>query len=129
VGVAVRRGAGARGKPSRNLALSLNYNLSRPTSPRLTKWSVVKMQPTEVEQQLVASLPLVDRLAISACRGSRMTPADVEDFVGEVKLVEDDYAALRKFEGRCSLPTYGLQARSSAQKSWRALNGATSWPR
>src|SRR4029079_12085578 len=66
------------------------------------------MQPTEVEQQLVASLPLVERLAQSACRGSRMTPADVEDFVSDVKLklVEDDYAALRKFEGRCSLPTY-----------------------
>lgn len=37
-----------------------------------------------------------------------MTKEDVEDFIAQVRLhlIDDEYAVLRRFEGRCSLPTY-----------------------
>jgi RNA polymerase sigma factor (sigma-70 family) len=37
-----------------------------------------------------------------------MAAEDVDDFVSEVRLhlIEDDYGVLRRFEGRCSLPTF-----------------------
>lgn len=37
-----------------------------------------------------------------------MTAEDIDDFVSEVRLhlIEDDYGVLRRFEGRCSLPTF-----------------------
>jgi len=63
---------------------------------------------TECERTLVTSLPLVERLCRFFCRGSRMAAEDVDDFVSEVRLhlIEDDYGVLRRFEGRCSLPTF-----------------------
>lgn len=62
----------------------------------------------DCERLLVASLPLIEQLSRFFCRGSRMTAEDVEDFIAQVRLhlIEDDYAALRRFEGRCSFPTY-----------------------
>jgi RNA polymerase sigma factor (sigma-70 family) len=37
-----------------------------------------------------------------------MAAEDVDDFLSEVRLhlIEDDYGVLRRFEGRCSLPTF-----------------------
>ena len=66
------------------------------------------MQSEEYERLFVASLPLIERLSRFFCRGSRMTAEDVEDFVAHVRvhLLDDDYAALRRFEGRCTLPTF-----------------------
>ncbi|HYH08533.1 MAG TPA: sigma-70 family RNA polymerase sigma factor [Thermoanaerobaculia bacterium] len=60
------------------------------------------------EALLVRCLPLVERLSRFFCRGSRMTAEDVEDFIGHVRLhlIDDDYAVLRSFEGRCSLETF-----------------------
>ena len=57
---------------------------------------------------MVTSLPLVERLCRFFCRGARMGAEDVDDFVAEVRLhlIEDDYGVLRRFEGRCSLPTF-----------------------
>ncbi len=65
----------------------------------------MKGSPREV---LLANLPLVERLARSACRGWRMSAEDVEDFVADVKLklVDRDYAVLRAYEGRCSIATW-----------------------
>ena len=42
------------------------------------------------------------------CRRARVRDADADDFIASVKLalVEDDYAILRKYEGRASLTTY-----------------------
>lgn len=63
---------------------------------------------SECERLLVTSLPLVGQLSRFFCRGSRMTAEDIEDFIAQVRLhlIEDDYAVLRRFEGRCSFPTY-----------------------
>lgn len=63
---------------------------------------------TDLESLLIANLPLLERLGRAACRGSQMSAEDVEDFLSDVKvkLVERDYAALRSFEGRCSMATW-----------------------
>lgn len=60
------------------------------------------------ERLFVASLPLIERLSRFFCRQSRMTAEDVEDFVAHVRLhlLEKEFAALRSFEGRCSLATF-----------------------
>lgn len=66
------------------------------------------MDRSDVERRYESSLALIDRLSRHACRGSRMNDADVDDFCAWVrlKLFEDDYAILRRFEQRCSLPTF-----------------------
>ncbi|HXA18339.1 MAG TPA: sigma-70 family RNA polymerase sigma factor [Thermoanaerobaculia bacterium] len=70
--------------------------------------SVASVMAEDVEALLVANVPLIERLGRAACRGSNMNPADVDDFLSEVKLklVENDYAALRGFQGRCSIATW-----------------------
>lgn len=66
------------------------------------------LQRVELERLLVSTLPLVERLSRHFCRGSRMTAEDVEDFIADVRvhLVDDDYAVLRSFQGRCTLPAF-----------------------
>jgi len=53
-------------------------------------------------------MTVVDRVVEAVCRRARLFGADAEDFAASVKLalVDDDYAILRKFEGRASLATY-----------------------
>lgn len=63
------------------------------------------MDPQELLQ---ANLGLVEGIALRACRRARLRDADADDFAASVKLalVEDDYAILRKYEGRAALSTY-----------------------
>lgn len=60
------------------------------------------------ESFFLDNLPLVDRATAFVCRKYGLLGADAEDFASSVriKLIEDDYAVLRKFERKCSLPTY-----------------------
>jgi RNA polymerase sigma factor (sigma-70 family) len=55
-----------------------------------------------------ANLGLIDRIIGIVCRRASLFGADAEDFASEAKLalIEDDYAVLRKHEGRSSLETY-----------------------
>lgn len=55
-----------------------------------------------------SNLSVVERAARGVCRRARLSDADEEDFVSSAKLalIENDYAILRKYEGRSSLPTY-----------------------
>jgi RNA polymerase sigma factor for flagellar operon FliA len=57
---------------------------------------------------LQANLGLIEGIALRTCRRARLRDADADDFVASVKLalVEDDYAILRKYEGRAALATY-----------------------
>jgi len=57
---------------------------------------------------LEANVALVDDIVDGVCRRARVFGADAEDFASSVKLalVENDYAVLRKYEGRSSLATY-----------------------
>ncbi len=60
------------------------------------------------EQLLVESLQEIDRVTAFVCRRNALRDADGEDFAGfvKLKLIENDYAILRKFEGRSSMRTY-----------------------
>lgn len=60
------------------------------------------------EELLVSNLALVDKLVAFVCRRHALYGADAEDFASlvKLKLVENDYAILRKFEGKSSLATY-----------------------
>ena len=60
------------------------------------------------ESAFLENLPLIDRICGALARRWLLQPADADDFAANVKLrlVADDYAVLRKFEGRSSLPTY-----------------------
>ena len=63
------------------------------------------MHPREVIED---NVQLIDRLVGRACRRVGITDAEVADMASMVKLalVENDYAILRRFEGRSSLATY-----------------------
>ena len=60
------------------------------------------------EELFLANLGLVDRIVAFVCRRNHYRDDDAEDFAGHVrlKLIENDYAILRKFEGRSSFSTY-----------------------
>jgi RNA polymerase sigma factor (sigma-70 family) len=55
-----------------------------------------------------SQLPLIEKIVRFTCRRSGWTGEAAEDFSGHVmlKLIENDYAILRKFQGRSSLQTY-----------------------
>jgi RNA polymerase sigma factor (sigma-70 family) len=54
------------------------------------------------------NLSLIEQVIGGVCRRARMYGADAEDFASTAKLalVENDYAILRKYEGRAALSTY-----------------------
>lgn len=60
------------------------------------------------EKFFLDNLSLIDRVTGFVSRKYGLSGADAEDFASTVrlKLLEDDYAVLRKFENKCSLPTY-----------------------
>lgn len=60
------------------------------------------------ESFFLDNLPLVDRATAFVCRKYGLAGADAEDFasVVRIKLIEDEYAVLRKFEKKCTLSTY-----------------------
>jgi RNA polymerase sigma factor (sigma-70 family) len=62
----------------------------------------------DARELLVSNLPLIERVVSFTCRRQRLDPDDAEDFGGVVrlKLIENDYAVLRKFEGRSSFATF-----------------------
>src|SRR5918993_5663749 len=63
---------------------------------------------TDYEAFFLSNLTLIDQLVASVARRHRLTSADAEDFRSTVyvRLIQDDYATLRKYEGRSSLRTY-----------------------
>jgi RNA polymerase sigma factor (sigma-70 family) len=62
----------------------------------------------DARELLLANLALVDRVVAWVCRRRGLSPDETEEFGGVVrlKLVEDDYAVIRKFEGRSSFSTF-----------------------
>ena len=55
-----------------------------------------------------SNLPLIERLLRSVCRRNAFPPDESEEFASwaKLRLIDDDYAVFRKFQGRSSLPTY-----------------------
>lgn len=60
------------------------------------------------EEQFLAQLELIERVIESICRRHRCYGAEAEDFGSSVKLrlIDNDYAVLRKFQGKSLLATY-----------------------
>jgi hypothetical protein len=60
------------------------------------------------EAFFLSQLALIDQVVTFVARRHRVTAGEAEDFRSTVhlRLIQDDYAALRKFEGRSSLRTY-----------------------
>jgi RNA polymerase sigma factor (sigma-70 family) len=54
------------------------------------------------------NLEVLERVALGVARRAGLSGSDAEDFVASARLatIEDDYAILRKYEGRSSLATY-----------------------
>lgn len=81
-----------------------------------------------------ANLGLIDRIIGIVCRRAGLFGADAEDFASETKLalIEDDYAVLRKYEGRSSLETFlsvvirrlVADSRTRAKGRWHASSEA-----
>jgi RNA polymerase sigma factor (sigma-70 family) len=59
-------------------------------------------------QWYVDQLDVINRIASSICRRNGVQGADAEDFVSDVrlKLLQDDYAVLRKYRGASSQTTF-----------------------
>jgi len=82
-----------------------------------------------LEDQFVANLPLVERVVGFVARRHRLSSDETDELasVVKLKLIEDDYAVFRAFEGRSSLQTYltvviqriFLDLRISAWGKWR----------
>jgi RNA polymerase sigma factor (sigma-70 family) len=62
----------------------------------------------ELEALLTDNLGWVDRVAASVCRRHGLDPDESDEFAGwaRMRLVEDDYAVLRKFRGESAITTY-----------------------
>jgi RNA polymerase sigma factor (sigma-70 family) len=60
------------------------------------------------ENLYLANLPLIERIAASVAQRNQLTPAEAEQFLAHAKdkLVEDRYAIIGGFEGRCAFSTY-----------------------
>lgn len=60
------------------------------------------------EQLFLGHLKLVEEIIAHCCRRSHFTRQDAEDFGGHVKLklIEDDYAIFRQYQGKSSMRTY-----------------------
>jgi RNA polymerase sigma factor (sigma-70 family) len=60
------------------------------------------------EALFLAQLECIDRVIAFVCANNRLTRDAAEDFAAHVKLkfIENDYAILRRFEGRSKLRTY-----------------------
>jgi RNA polymerase sigma factor (sigma-70 family) len=63
---------------------------------------------TVLRDMLTVHMPLVNLVIRRACFRSRFLHGDADDFAAHVrlKLVENDYCILRKYQGRSSLETY-----------------------
>ena len=62
----------------------------------------------DTKAAFIEHLPLIERVAESACRRAGLPPQEAEDFASrvKVKLIDDDYAVLRKHRGDSRLSTY-----------------------
>jgi RNA polymerase sigma factor (sigma-70 family) len=60
------------------------------------------------EAVLVEHLGFIQKVAFITCRQSGLQGADAEDFVSwlKIRLMEDDYAVIRKFRGDAKITTY-----------------------
>lgn len=93
------------------------------------------MSPEQARALLLDALPLVERIVGAICRRKGLEAEEAEDLASAVrlKLIENEYAAIRSFEGRSSLSTWLmviaqrtlLDHRNHLWGKWRASAEAT----
>lgn len=73
------------------------------------------------EETYLENLPTIKRIAAYVARRHRLDAAESEEFVQEVsvRLLEHDYAIIRKFEGRSSFSTYLTTVIGRLFAQWR----------
>jgi RNA polymerase sigma factor for flagellar operon FliA len=89
---------------------------------------------TQPEQVFLANLPIIDALVQMVARQQRMSWSEAEEFASIVRLrlIENDYAILRKFRGGSTLRTYltvviarqALDYRDACWGRWRPSRAA-----
>jgi RNA polymerase sigma factor for flagellar operon FliA len=89
--------------------LGRNPNLLRVTK-HASRSGVFSTMPERQDYAalLVAHLGWIERVAAALCRRHALDPDEADDFASwaKARLVEDDYAVLRKFRGESALTTY-----------------------
>jgi RNA polymerase sigma factor (sigma-70 family) len=77
--------------------------------------------PASAEAVFLDALPRIERIIGIVCARNGLAGADAEDFGSHVKLklIEDDYAVLRKHGGRSSVPTYLSVVIANIYRDWR----------
>jgi RNA polymerase sigma factor (sigma-70 family) len=73
------------------------------------------------EETYLQHLRMIERIAAYVARRHRLEAAEAEEFVQEVRvrLLDDDYAIIRKFEGRSTFSTYLTTVISRLFSQWR----------
>ena len=63
---------------------------------------------SELERTFLSSLPMIDRIIALQTRRHAVSPADADEYAAwaKARIIDSDYAILRKFAGRSSLQTY-----------------------
>ena len=76
---------------------------------------------TSPSELYVAHHQVIERTIVSVCRRQCLRDADAEDFAGVVRLhlLENDYAVLRRFEGRSSMASYLTVVITRQFQDWR----------
>jgi len=73
------------------------------------------------DELYVSHAELIERSIVSVCRRHNLYGVDAEDFAGLVRvhLISDNYAVLRRFEGRSSMSTYLTVVVTRQFQDWR----------
>lgn len=77
---------------------------------------------SELEALLTENLDWLKRAATAVCRRNGLDADETDEFVGQVliKVMEDDYAILRKFRGESQITTYLTVVVASLFRDYRA---------
>ena len=78
-------------------------------------------KPVDLEAIYLANRTAIEQAIRNVCRRQRLSAADGEEFASVVhlRLITDEYAVLRKFEGRSSLRTYLITVVTHVYLDWR----------
>ena len=97
--------------------------------------SALEPLAVDPEKAFLDSLPVIDRVIAIIARRHGLPRADAEEFTAwaRARIIDGDYAIIRKFAGRSSLPTYlsvvltnlFRDYRNSAWGRWRPSAAAT----
>jgi|GEM_PF-234011 len=80
-----------------------------------------RQQQRELESLFVQHLPFIERMAAKLTRDDGLFGDEADDFVSwaKTRLIEDDYAALRRFRGESALTTYLAAVLVSLYRDYR----------